>query len=593
MRSEQREPGDGLEISPVAGETRRDGGGSIAMGDPIDSLSNAEVEEVLGAGTSGGATARHPHPTDRHPVDPPHDWESPIPIDAFVAPPFPTSALPAWLREFVEAEAIATQTPPDLAAMLAISVCAAAVAKAAEVEARPGWREPLNLFTATVLPPGNRKSAVLSDVIAPLEEYGREEIERTRTDVALAENRRKIREAALAKAQKDAASRSDRDASLQAEDEARRLVEELSQSETLVAPRLLVDDATPEALASLLTEQRGRMAVLSAEGSVFDLMAGRYSASGGPNLDVYLKGHSGDNIRVDRKGRASEFIHRPALTIGLAIQPAVLREIADRRAFRGKGLLARFLYSLPESTLGRRDVAPPPLPYDIRERYGRNVRALLTLTGPEVPASPHVLSLSSLAEERFRLFQEWVEPQLGEFGELGTMADWGGKIVGAVARIAGVLHLARHAGEQEPWAAPIQSDTLVHATEIGKYLIAHARAAFARMGSNPAIEDARHVWRWVEACGELRVTRRDIHRGTRGRIPKVEDLEKSLSFLVDRQFLRPISAPEPDGPGRPPSQAYEVNPYALREAGDGQYGHNAPNTLPESNCVHSVTGEDG
>ena len=562
------------------------------MRDPVDSMSRAEVEEMLGAGTSGGATARRTYSTDHRPVDPPQEWVSPIAFDAFDPPPFPTSAFPAWLREFVEAEAIATQTPPDLAAMLAISVCAAAVAKAAEVEVRPGWREPLNLFTATILPPGNRKSAVLSDVIAPLEEYERDEIERRRTDVALAENGRKIKEAALAKAQKEAASHPDRDAQFQAEDEARRLVEELSQGGVPVLPRLLADDATPEALASLLAEQRGRIAVLSAEASVFGLMAGRYSAGGGPNLDVYLKGHSGDNLRVDRKGRVPEFIHRPALTFGLAIQPVVLREIADMQGFRGKGLLARFLYSLPESTLGRRIVDPPSLSDGIRERYRRNVRALLTLTDPEAWESPHVLSLSSLAEEGFLFFQEWVEPQLGEFGELGTIADWGGKIVGAVARIAGVLHLANHAGEKEPWSTPIQAETLIRATEIGKYLIAHGRAAFARMGSNPAIEDARYVWRWIKACGELRVTRRDIHRGTRGRIPRVEDLEKTLRLLVEHQFLRLISPPDRDGPGRLPSQAYEVNPYALRPADDGQNGQNAPNAGPRSNFVHFVTGRN-
>jgi hypothetical protein len=67
-------------------------------------------------------------------------------------------------------------------------------------------------------------------------------------------------------------------------------------------PRWLVDDATPEALAGLLATYC-RIALLSPEGDVFDQMAGRYNQAAGPNLGVYLKGHAGDLLKVDRRGR--------------------------------------------------------------------------------------------------------------------------------------------------------------------------------------------------------------------------------------------------------------------------------------------------
>ena len=38
-----------------------------------------------------------------------------------------------------------------------------------------------------------------------------------------------------------------------------------------------------------LAEQGGRIALLSDEGGVFDMMAGRYARQGILNLDVYLK----------------------------------------------------------------------------------------------------------------------------------------------------------------------------------------------------------------------------------------------------------------------------------------------------------------
>jgi replicative DNA helicase len=126
-------------------------------------------------------------------------------------------------------------------------------------------------------------------------------------------------------------------------------------------PRWLVDDATPEALAGLLATY-GRIALLSPEGDVFDQMAGRYNQQVGPNLGVYLKGHAGDLLKVDRRGRAPEYVERPCLTIGLAVQPDVLQGLASRPGFRGRGLLARFLYSLPQSLVGHRQPGPHPSP---------------------------------------------------------------------------------------------------------------------------------------------------------------------------------------------------------------------------------------
>ena len=43
-------------------------------------------------------------------------------------------------------------------------------------------------------------------------------------------------------------------------------------------PCLIVDDITPESLATELARQEGRIAALSAEGGLFDIIAGRYSS---------------------------------------------------------------------------------------------------------------------------------------------------------------------------------------------------------------------------------------------------------------------------------------------------------------------------
>lgn len=55
------------------------------------------------------------------------DWTDPVPLDAASAlPTFPVAALPQWVRQQVEAVAEFTQTPPDMAATMALAALATA-----------------------------------------------------------------------------------------------------------------------------------------------------------------------------------------------------------------------------------------------------------------------------------------------------------------------------------------------------------------------------------------------------------------------------------------------------------------------------------
>jgi replicative DNA helicase len=87
-----------------------------------------------------------------------HSWAPPTPFGVTAdAPTFPVEVLPSWLGEYVAAVATATQTPPDLAGMLALAVLATVAAGAVEVQPRPGWQEPLCLFVAVGMDAGTRK----------------------------------------------------------------------------------------------------------------------------------------------------------------------------------------------------------------------------------------------------------------------------------------------------------------------------------------------------------------------------------------------------------------------------------------------------
>ncbi|HKC66296.1 MAG TPA: YfjI family protein, partial [Pyrinomonadaceae bacterium] len=304
-------------------------------------------------------------------------WELPAAFYEFDLPEFPVEALPAWLRAFVSGLARETQTPPDLAALLTLSVCAGAFAGKVRVQARRSWFEPLNLYTVTALPPGSRKSAVFASTDEPLEERERELIESKRDEIAQAESEYRMRQERLNRLEKEAAKIDDLVERQSKKAEAIELAQELAALKVPVSPRLICADVTPERLASLLAEQGGRMCLFSPEGDLFDMLAGRYTG-GAPNFDVILKGHSGDALRVDRRTR-SEYVQNPALTIGLTVQPDVIRGLVDKPGFRGRGLIGRFLYSLPNSTIGRRMIDPEPLENEVRQNYKKNVKALSEL----------------------------------------------------------------------------------------------------------------------------------------------------------------------------------------------------------------------
>ena len=476
---------------------------------------------------------------------------------------------PVWLVAFVAAVATATQTPVDLPAMLGLTVLATACAKRVKIQVKSGYTEPLNLFTVTALPPGNRKSAVFREMDLPLRDHERALASDARRAVAIALNQRTIDEKALEQLRRAAAKRAD-EQSQAARDEAEALATKLATTPIPSVPRLIVDDVTPERLATLMAENDGRIAVLSPEGGIFDLVGGRYSANRQANFDVILKGHAGDFLRVDRQGRSSPVILQdPALSIGLTVQPDVVAGLASVPGFRGRGLLGRFLYSLPRSRVGRREVDPPPVSSPVRDEYCEKVTALLRLV-PAVDSAgdpiEHVLHLSDEARGHLTRFAAWLEPRLAGAGELAEVADWASKLVGAVARIAGLLHLADHAGDTSPWATPIPVATMARAEKVGRYLIPHALAAFREMGCDKGVDDARRVLDWAIGRGKSTFSKKQCFDAIRGRFATVQKLEPALGRLVEHNYIRAHVASDQKRPGRPGSPVYTLNPMALRQA---------------------------
>ncbi len=487
----------------------------------------------------------------------PADGEWPVIVGFInaVGPPFPLDALPDAVRRFVEASASSFQVPADLPALLVLGAGHTAAAKRSVVRLGPDWQEPLADWYMNVLPSGERRTPSYKTAIRPIEDRERELAEAARPEIAEQKAKHDVLEQRLANAKRDAAK-----GNVDTEDVV-KLAKELADTRVLTTPRLLAGDATPEAITGLLADHDGRMAVWADEGGLFDNIGGRYN-DGISNLDAFLDAYSASPIRVDRRSRPPEFIPSPALTLVLTVQPNVLAGLADNPRFRGRGLLARFSYSIPQSRVGTRDVDAPPIPEDLVRGWDRLIRNLLKLpTSPD--GKPPEITLSTEAKALFRAYRFQSEQELGPGGRLHDLQDWGLKRDGKVARVAGVLHLFTHHDKPDPWDVPLAESTMQSAMTIVDYFVDHALVAFAMMGADPAIEDAKHVARWIERERCSLFTKQGVWQATKSRFRRVVGLNAALDVLEERGIVR-RQEEERVGRGRPAAPSYEVNPDFLR-----------------------------
>jgi hypothetical protein len=269
------------------------------------------------------------------------------------------------MQPIVVAIADDLQAEPDLPGVLGLIALSVACASRREVLVRGTWREPLNIYCAVALPPSSGKSPAFKHMMAPIRSYEKAEMEAAAGQVEhVAQTRRMIE-----KAMKRAEDKGDAQ-------EARIQLDKLLATPEAHPFRLVLDDATPEALIQKLYEHNQRLSILSTEGGPFEMMGGRYSENA--NLDPYLKPWSNDPISVDRIGRATTILDRPMLTIGLTVQPAVIARLADNPALIGKGLTTRFMYSVPITRTGHRDMHyEGDVPQAVRDAYGKHIVALL------------------------------------------------------------------------------------------------------------------------------------------------------------------------------------------------------------------------
>ena len=471
---------------------------------------------------------------------------APVPFDCQSPPQITPDMMPGILCDFPRALAETVQVPFELALINALGAAAVAVQRKIRVQIREGYAESLNIYALCALPPGERKSAVVEACKRPLVEWQTVMRREMADEIKGAESERKSLEKAIDAKRNRIALVADREARQVAIEEIKGMEQELP--EIPVAPRLLADDFTPEAMAVLMDRHDQRIGVVEAEGGLFETLAGRYS-NGVPNLDAVLKFWSGEACQIDRKGREAIYLDDPHLTLCISPQPDVIRSLADKPGFRGRGLIGRFLYVMPESRLGGRLIETRPVPFDVSEAWRQTLLGLLSLPwalDEHGEKTAFIVHLDRDAYILWRQFAEKVETEMR--GEFECMTDWAGKFPGQAVRLAGLIHCATVAA---PHITNIGLETMRAALGLAAILADHAKAAYSLMGSDPAQECAKSILRWIERDHVERFTARDALRAVRGRFPTMEAINPGLTVLEERGFVFPVEM-QRGGAGRKP-----------------------------------------
>lgn len=477
-------------------------------------------------------------------------------LSFFELPLFPTHCLPDVIANMVRDAAKITKTEEALAAGVALAVLSAC--------ARGNWKvkrgehpEPLIIWTLPALATGSLKSPVFVRLTEPVRNWEGQQQKKYKN----AENELKAKKR-LAEIQISAIQQQIKEQAISDDDAIQQLAaQEAILAEVVPSSQFLASNITTETLFRKMERTGGDVAVIGDEGGQFPIMMGLYS-KGQPNYDIYLDGYSNTPTKFER-GNADINLRNPAVTICICVQPTILQNLSKGDT-QQTGLLARFLFLLPQSTVGRRNVREKHSSDQLAQRrYTElidNLLAIIPNRTDEGERTSFDISITEEAEEVFYDFWQPIESEQGEGGMYHQIVDWTAKSHGQLLRIAGLLHLAEH--KIKAASIPINESTMKKAVEIMRFFLAHALAAYDLMGLAKRNQHVGLVIDYLRENKSELLNEKTIHDMTVFKNKTKEDLEPIFRTLEYYGVIGPrIKKKNPKGP---PSNMRAINPELFK-----------------------------
>lgn len=452
--------------------------------------------------------------------------------------PFPTDLLPYSLARFVGEASAAIGCDDSFVALPLLVGLAIAIGTTRRIRLKFDWLEFPVIWAVIVASSGQRKSPGFDAALRPLHDMHGQRVKEHH--VAIAQYKRELLEYKAALAQyKQSGGAGD-------------------APEEPVKPtlkRLIVNDTTIEALASILEENPRGVGVVRDELSGWLASFNQYRAGKGADASQWLELHRGGVLIVDRKTaeRRTIYVPRAAASLGGTIQPGIIQRGYGREQF-DSGMVARTLFAMPPAR--QRKWTDQHVEPHTRDRLAE-IYAKLVELDYDASGKPIDLPLSREAQDRFIRFVNEHGEEQAKLGDERLEAAWS-KLEGYAARLALVIHLVRQAVGDSSLADPYRVDAAsVNAgITLARWFGQEARRVYSDMGRSD--EDRRHL-RLLELIQRKggRISARELARCCHAYSAKGA-AEQALSELVELKLGEwQLPPPGPTG-GRP--QKYFVLP---------------------------------
>ena len=466
---------------------------------------------------------------DRDTLDKQPVWKPPVPLRSEKAAlrDFPINALPPIIKEMSTAISVTTSTDVAMASTALLSAASYCFTGVYRMTGKRDHTEPLVLNSLTVAEPSFKKSPVIALVKQPYKQFVKDWNAANKSRIFKCQADRKLLESELDGLEKKKDVTADDIAELQTK---------ISNLPTDDFRRIVVDDITPEALVNQL-RINGSLLMISDEAGMLENFGGRYSNST-PNLDLMLKSWNGETYISDRATRGSIILDRPYLSICLACQPYIFDNIIGNPAFRGSGLVARFVYCFPKSNIGHRRYDTEPIPEVVSKEYHRLIYKLLDRKFGYQKDTEILLRFDEIAFKKFvDYYNDVIEKQL--VTDMSFCRDWGGKYHGLILRLCGILHCIKCEMDDIPAEnVTVDSETLTEAIAIGEYFREQAVYAYGLSEIDISTVKAEHTLAKIKSKGVRIIRQNDLYKLCRCKyFRNAQEFDETMSLLEEYRYV--------------------------------------------------------
>jgi putative DNA primase/helicase len=509
----------------------------------------------FGSGSDGhnNRSARNPGPaaTDE-------DWPDPKPIPNHLSPvqAFDYALLPKAFVSFVSDVAERMQCPADFPAVAVMVAFAGVVGKRIGIcpKRHDDWLVVPNLWGAVIGRPGVMKTPAIRQPIKFLQrleieakkEYAKE-LEAYEIKLLVAEDQKKQRKEAIAKALKD---KQDPEKAAQA-----FIIEEPKKP---VRKRFIVNDSTVEKLGELLNQNPNGLTVFRDEIAGLLEHLDREGQEGARAF--YIEAWEGTGgFTYDRIGRGTIEIESTILSVLGGIQPGKLFGYL-RGAIHGgagdDGLMQRFQLAVyPDIDAKWRNIDRWP-DTEAKQLVWAVFQSLNTLDpltiGAESGDQGPFLRFDQQAQKLFDDWRSELEPRIRSGEEHPALESHLAKYRSLVPTLALVIHLADRV------SGPVTATATRKALAWAQYLESHARRIYGLV-TDPAPASAKALAKRI-MDGDIPdgFTQRSVYRNAWAGLDK-ESTELAVDLLIEHGWLKAI---ETTTTGRP-KVSYRIHPAIL------------------------------